>query len=232
VNRFRITRPSPSLLLSCVAIFAAVGGTSYAAAGATGYGSSMGQSGNMPMTGGHPGNAWASHLGGLPWRDYMLAKHYVSSNGVQFLNPGEGMTIGRAGHFTFKAVCSSATDGSQSVTFKVSSNVPASLDGNGPMPPGVAVPPIHVDSDKQDSTADNPLAAGDFAQVASASSSTEIAQDGQEADIFYTDGVNWGKPGTPGYHACFAGFTGFLTGGNSINNNPNPAPPPFSGIHS
>jgi hypothetical protein len=154
---------------------------------------------------------------------------------VQFLNAGETMTLGRAGHFTFTAVCSPdpASDGSQTVTVKVSSNVKASLDGNGPTSPGVDVPPIHVDSDQLDGTTDNPLKAGDFAQVASASSSTEIARDGQEADIFYTDGVNWGKVGTPGSHACFAGFTGLLYGGTTMHNNrPNPSPPPFSGTHS
>ena len=57
----------------------------------------------------------------------------------------------------------------------------------------------------------HPLKAGDFDQVASASSSTEIAADGQEADVFYNDGVNWPAVGDSPAHACFAGYTG-LTG--------------------
>jgi hypothetical protein len=59
-------------------------------------------------------------------------------------------------------------------------------------------------------------APGEFDQVGSASSSTSIAKDGQEVDVFYTDGVNWpampgvgGVPGVAG-HDCFAGFTGFI----------------------
>lgn len=238
MKRLRISRPTPSIIISCLALFAALGGTSYAADSAMNGGSSMGNHGSSMGNHGssmssQSGSAWASHLGGLPSKDYMLAKHTVSSNGVQFLNAGQTMTLGHAGHFTFSAVCSAdpTGNGSQSVTFEVTSNTEASLDGNGPMPAGSVIQ-IHVDSDQLDSTTAAPLTAGDFAQVASASSSTEIAQDGQEADIFYTDGVNWGQPGSSGSHACFAGFTGFLYGGKSMSsNNPNSSPPPFSGTH-
>jgi hypothetical protein len=67
---------------------------------------------------------------------------------------------------------------------------------------------IHTDSDALGSSAENPIKPGDFTQVGSASSSTEIAADGDELDVFYNDGVNW--PATTGQsaHDCFAGFTG------------------------
>jgi hypothetical protein len=49
--------------------------------------------------------------------------------------------------------------------------------------------------------------------ITSASSSTEIAADGQEVDVFYNDGVNWPVgPGTPVAHDCFAGYSGLATG--------------------
>ena len=60
-----------------------------------------------------------------------------------------------------------------------------------------------------DSTADHKLNAGDFDQVGSASSSTEIAADGQEVDVFYNDGVNWPAGHGSSAHDCFAGYTGF-----------------------
>jgi hypothetical protein len=44
--------------------------------------------------------------------------------------------------------------------------------------------------------------------VGSASSSTLIAKDGQEVDVFYNDGVNWPAVGGAQAHACFAGYTG------------------------
>jgi hypothetical protein len=49
---------------------------------------------------------------------------------------------------------------------------------------------IHTDRDALNSTPASPLNPGDFTQVGSASSSTEIAADDQEADIFYNGGVN------------------------------------------
>lgn len=55
--------------------------------------------------------------------------------------------------------------------------------------------------------------------MGSASSSTEIAADGQEADVFYNDGVNWPAGNGSSAHDCFAGYTGSIGGftGNSQN---------------
>ena len=91
----------------------------------------------------------------------------------------------------------------------MTANTTADLDGNGPMAAGTKIN-IHTDSDAMNSTQDNPLNAGDFTQVGSASSSTEIAADGQEVDIFYNDGVNWPSGNGSSAHDCFAGYTGFL----------------------
>jgi hypothetical protein len=63
--------------------------------------------------------------------------------------------------------------GGQQVTFDVTADTYADLDGNGPMPAGTKIN-IDTDSDALDS---QPL--GGFAQVGSASSSTEISADGQ-----------------------------------------------------
>lgn len=91
----------------------------------------------------------------------------------------------------------------------MTANTTADLDGNGPMPAGTKIN-IHTDSDSMDLTSTNMLNAGDFAQVGSASSSTEIAADGQEVDVFYNDGVNWPAGNGSAAHDCFAGYTGFL----------------------
>ncbi|MFN8110479.1 MAG: hypothetical protein U0Y82_11645 [Thermoleophilia bacterium] len=124
----------------------------------------------------------------------------VSSHGVHFFNAGQQVRLGKAGHFTFVAGCKKVNGGNQ-VTIAVVADTLAGLDGNAPAPAGTLAV-IHQNSDALDSTPDKPLNNGDFDQVASASSSTEIAQDGQEVDIFYTDGVN-------GFgHDCFAGYTG------------------------
>jgi len=85
----------------------------------------------------------------------------------------------------------------------------AGLDGNAPQAAGNKVN-IHTNSDALDSTPDHMLKAGDFDQVGSASSSTEIAADGQEVDVFYNDGVNWAGVGGSQAHDCFAGYTGFI----------------------
>jgi hypothetical protein len=131
------------------------------------------------------------------------AQATVSSAGVKFLNPGQTKLLGRAGHFTFSATCS-RVDGDNQVTFDVVSEQTAALDGNAPVRAGTKVN-IHTDSD-----ALNGVAPGTFTQVHSASASTSIAKDGQEVDVFYTDGVNWpAVDGLPG-HACFAGFTGII----------------------
>ena len=115
--------------------------------------------------------------------------------------------LGHTGPFTFSSTCSTDNTGQNQVTFDVTANTVADLDGTGPAPAGTKVN-IHTDSDALDTTADNPLNPGDFAQVGSASSSTEIAANGQEVDIFYTDGVNFKAHGVT--HDCFAGYTGFV----------------------
>ena len=117
--------------------------------------------------------------------------------------------LGTAGHFTFSSSCSKDNTGQNQVTFDVSANTTADLDGTGPMPAGTKIN-IHTDSDALNSTPDNVLSPGSFTQVGSASSSTEIATDGQEVDIFYNDGVNWPAGNGSPAHDCFAGYTGFM----------------------
>ncbi|HUA45389.1 MAG TPA: hypothetical protein VMA77_09200 [Solirubrobacteraceae bacterium] len=176
---------SPSLVLSVIALFVALGGG--AAVAAT--------------------QLDAGQLGGKPPSYYLPAKNFVSSGGEHFFGLGKTVVLGHAGHFTFTAKCSNDSGGAQSVTFGVSTNTYADLDGNGP---GTGPQTIHVDSDALDSTSSNMLNPGDFAQVGSASSSTEIAgPDGQEVDVFYNDGVNWPRQ-HGGTIPCFAGYTGFL----------------------
>ena len=195
--------PSVPAVLSSVALFVSLGGG--AAVAATSWSGSEHQVKGLI---GHSTAYNANHLGGQPAGYYLAAKHFVSSGGEHFFNPGQTVTLGKAGHFTFTASCTSATDGSQEVSFNVVSNAAADLDGTGPSPAGGVVV-IHQDSDADNSTPDSPLKAGDFTQVGSASSSTEIAADGQEVDVFYNDGVNWPATGNSPSHACFAGYTGF-----------------------
>jgi hypothetical protein len=183
--KFRL--PSPSLVLSIIALFVALGGG--AAFAAT--------------------QLNAGQLGGKPPSYYLPAKNFVSSGGEHFFGLGKTVVLGHAGHFTFFATCSSDPGGAQSVSFKVKTNDYADLDGNGP---GTGPQTIHTDSDSMNSTASAPLNPGDFTQVGSASSSTEISgPDGQEVDIFYNDGVNWPRQ-HGGSIPCFAGYTGFLAG--------------------
>jgi hypothetical protein len=96
--------------------------------------------------------------------------------------------------------------GQNQVTFDVIADTTADLDGNGPMPAGTKIN-IHTDSDALDNQA-----AGAFAQVGSASDSTEISADGQEVDVFYNDGVNWPAGTATPAHDCFAGYSGLSTG--------------------
>jgi hypothetical protein len=199
-----MNRRTPSVVLSSIALFASVGGG--AAVAATGWSGSQHQVKDLIA---HSTAYNARHLGGQPAGYYLAAKHFVSSGGEHFFSPGQSVTLGRAGHFTFTASCTNATDGSQEVSFNVVSNSTADVDGTGPAPAGNRVV-IHKDSDAEDSTADAPLKPGDFTQVGSASSSTEIAADGQEVDVFYNDGVNWPATGSSPAHACSAGYTGFL----------------------
>jgi hypothetical protein len=135
----------------------------------------------------------------------------VGSEGERFFSAGQTVTLGTVGHFTFSSTCSKDANGQNQVTFEVTADTIADLDGNGPVAAGTKIN-IHTDSDALDTTTENPLAAGAFAQVGSASSSTEIAADGQEVDVFYNDGVNWPAVGGAAASDCFAGFTGFATG--------------------
>ena len=188
-------RISPSLAVSSVALFAALGGTGYAA-------SVVANANN------------ARHLGGKDSSYYLAAKHFVSSGGEHFFNAGHTVTLGRAGHFTFTSTCSKDSSGQNQVTFDVVADTTAGLDGTPPQAAGNKVN-IHTNSDALDTSTATPLAAGDFDQVGSASSSTEIAADGQEVDVFYNDGVNWPAGNGSHAHDCFAGYTGLLAGGHS-----------------
>jgi hypothetical protein len=149
--------------------------------------------------------AVASPSSGVP-HDAMRHPHktaeVASSGGVRFFEPGQTVELGRTGHFKFTATCSKDNSGASVVTFDVTANTAAALDGNTPMAAGNLVN-IHTNSDALDGKMP-----GEFDQVASASSSTEIAQDGQEVDIFYTDGVNWPAVNGSPAHTCFAGYTG------------------------
>lgn len=157
----------------------------------------------------------ARHLGGKPPSFFLQYRHFAYSHGEKFFDAGHSVVLGRNGHFTFTSTCSKDKTGQNQVTFDVTANTTADLDGTGPMPAGSKVN-IHTNSDALDTTADAPLKPGDFDQVGSASSSTEIAADGQEADIFYNDGVNWPAGDGSSAHDCFAGYTGLIAGLPSI----------------
>jgi hypothetical protein len=189
--------PSTSLLLSGVALFVALGGTGYAAV-------TIATASN------------AKHLGGQPPSYYLQSRHFAYSHGERFFSAGHTVTLGKNGHFTFTATCSKDSTGQNQVSFDVTANTTADLDGGGPVSAGTLVT-IHKDSDALNSTTATPLKPGDFTQVGSASSSTEIAADGQEVDVFYNDGVNWPAGNGSPAHDCFAGYTGFAGGftGNS-----------------
>lgn len=121
----------------------------------------------------------------------------TTSNGEQFLSAGQkGQKIMTIGPFTFTADCT-GTPGDAQATFNVvSSQNGSDLDGVGPVPAGRVVN-IHADPTAGPGT--------DFAQSPSASTSTEIAPDGTEVDVFYNDGVNLDG------HDCFAGAVGFTS---------------------
>jgi hypothetical protein len=196
--KFRIGRPSAAMTVGLVALFIALGGTSVAA-----------------VVVANANNA--KHLGGQPPSFYLQSRHFAYSHGERFFSAGHTVTLGRNGHFTFTSTCSKV-GGQNQVTFDVTADTTADLDGTGPMSAGTKTN-IHTDSDALNTTPDAPLNPGDFTQVGSASSSTEIAADGEEADIFYNDGVNWPAGNGSAAHDCFAGYTGFIGGftGNSQN---------------
>jgi hypothetical protein len=135
--------------------------------------------------------------------------HFATSGGGHFLSAGQTAVLGTVGHYTFSSTCSKDSTGQNQVTFDVTADTTADLDGNGPMPAGTKIN-IHTDSDALNTTPANALSPGAFTQVGSASSSTEIAADGQEVDVFYNDGVNWPAGNGSPAHDCFAGYTGFM----------------------
>jgi hypothetical protein len=140
----------------------------------------------------------------MPMTAYGSARQVASSGGVKFFRAGQTVRLGKAGHFTFTASCSKDDAGQNQVTFDVTADTTAALDGNAPVLAGNKVN-IHTNSDALDMK--DP---GEFDQVGSASDSTEIAKDGQEVDVFYNDGVNWPAMGGSQGHDCFAGYTGIL----------------------
>jgi hypothetical protein len=162
---------------------------------------------NHILAGGNPTLAFQPLLcGNIDRIDNAATAVPVGSEGEHFLSAGQTVVLGTIGHFTFSSTCSKDAHGQNQVTFDVTADTVANLDGNGPMPAGTKIN-IHTDSDARDNQAP-----GALAQVGSASDSTEIAADGQEADVFYNDGVNWpAGPNTPA-HDCFAGYSGLATG--------------------
>jgi hypothetical protein len=198
--KFRL--PSPSVAISTVALVLALGGGSYAAA------SSLTSTQQVKTLIAHSTAGNAKHLNGYPSNHFLPSRNEATSHGERFLNAGQTITLGKVGHFTFSSTCSTVS-GQNQVTFDVTADTTADLDGNGPMAPGTKIN-IHTDSDTLDSTSGNTLSPGSFAQVGSASSSTEIAADGQEVDVFYNDGVNWPSGNGSSAHDCFAGYTGLL----------------------
>jgi len=137
----------------------------------------------------------------------------TTSGGEQFLSPGQTATVMTVGPFSYTASCTTVQSGGASYNQAefnvVSSEANSDLDGGGPVPAGQVVN-IHTDGDlipnPQGQTPVTPaLANGTFDQTPSASTSTEIAPDGTEVDIFYNDGVNLDG------HACFAGAVAFTS---------------------
>lgn len=200
--RFRIPRPSAAVIISFVALFAALGGSALAAGV---FSKAQTRQIKHLISQGRAHNS--KNLGGLPPHDYAKASQLGTSKGEKFLTAGQTMTLGKVGHFTFSSTCSKDGTGQNQVTFDVTADTTADLDGAGVVTAGTKVN-IHTNSDALDTTPDSPIAPGDFDQVGSASSSTEIAADGQEVDIFYNDGVNWPAGSGSQAHDCFAGFTG------------------------
>jgi hypothetical protein len=200
----KLRTPPPAVVISSAALLpAAGGGTAVAATNWNPTRPAIEQLISHSTTGN------ATHFAGLGPKQFVRAEHFATSGGEHFLSAGQTVVLGRNGHFTFASTCSRDSSGQNQVSFDVTANTTADLDGNGPMPAGTKIN-IHTDSDALDSTSTNTLSPGSFAQVGSASSSTEIAADGQEVDVFYNDGVNWPAGGNTASHDCFAGYTGFM----------------------
>jgi hypothetical protein len=78
----------------------------------------------------------ARRLGGKPASYYQQARHFAYSHGERFFSAGQTVTLGKNGHFTFSSTCSKDSTGQNQVTFDVTANTRADLDGTGPMPAG------------------------------------------------------------------------------------------------
>jgi hypothetical protein len=117
--KIRIPHSAPSLAVSCIALFVALGGTGYA----TVY---IATANN------------ARHLGGQSPDAYARANQLVSSHGERFLSAGQEAVLGKNGHFTFFATCKKEA-GEDVVSFDVKANTTADLDGNGPQAAGTPV---------------------------------------------------------------------------------------------
>ena len=197
--------PLPATVLSTGAIVLALGGGSYAAA------SGFVSDSHIKKVVAHSTAGNSNKLNGHGPNYYLPSRQLGTSHGDRFLNVGQTVVLGKTGHFTFIARClnPSGTTGAQQVDFQVKADVVADLDGGGPVTAGTVVN-IHSDSDALNTSTATPLNPGDFTQVGSASSSTEIASTGQEVDVFYNDGVNWPAVGGASAHQCFAGYTGLL----------------------
>src|SRR3954468_78754 len=133
----------------------------------------------------------------------VVTNRQPSSGGVKFLDGTSQIELGVAGPFHFLLTCN--VGGATQASLDVFSTVPsASLDGQ--LVPG-ANQPVNIlrvnDSQANQPGTVNPNPQpGGFNQSHSASSSTELAPDGSEVDIFYNLGV--GGLG----HRCFGGYTG------------------------
>ena len=223
----RIRRPSASMLVAFMALFLVLGGTGFAAttfndnqqdtklvkklaknlsvkharfADVANFATTA-MAAATAASATSAGNA--TNLGGQPASAYEPTSKIATSGGEKFLSVGQtGIVIAKIGHFTFTANCTTV-GGQPQAEFDVVADTVADLDGNGPSTAGT-VADIHQNSDALDGKA-----AGAFDQVGSASSSTEVAADGQEVDVFYNDGVNWPSVGGTPAHNCFAGVTGF-----------------------
>jgi hypothetical protein len=214
--KFHIPHSAPSLGVSFAALFVALGGSGYAATQAISSGHPTARSASShadkhqdQQLVAHSTAANADRLGGHSAGYFLPAKQEATSHGVKFLAAGQTVVLGKVGHFTFSSTCSKDTAGQNQVTFDVTADTTADLDGGGPVAARMSVN-IHTNSDALDSTTAAPKQPGDFDQVGSASSSTEIAADGQEVDVFYNDGVNWPAGNGSAAHDCFAGYTGLL----------------------
>ena len=143
-----------------------------------------------------------------------MSGQVTTSHGEKFFSVDQtDQPLLTVGPFRITVDCTAVQSDGQSynqVAFNVVSSEDGSdLDGTGPAPAGTVVN-IHTDSDLKPNPqgadpATPPLPNGSFSQTPSASTSTEIAPDGTEVDLFYNDGVNLNG------HACFAGAVALMS---------------------